>query len=42
MKISKTLKKVAKQDGKDSLVYKTIVKLKNSKEFDYLIDATKA
>ena len=42
MKISKTLKKVAKQDGKDSLAYKTIVKLKDSKEFNYLIDASRA
>jgi len=42
MKISKTLRKVIKQDGKQSLVGKKIIKLKNSKEFNYLIDASKA
>ena len=42
MKISKTLKKVIKQEGKDSLVSRTIIKLKDSKEFNYLIDASKA
>ena len=42
MKISKIIKKVVKQDGKDSLAYKTIVKLKDSKEFNYLIDASRA
>jgi len=42
MKISKLLKKVVKQDGKNSLNAKTIIKLKNSKEFSYLIDPTKA
>jgi hypothetical protein len=42
MKLSKVLKKVAKQDGKHSLVAKTIVKLKDSKEFNYLVDASRA
>jgi len=42
MKLSKTLKKVAKKDGKHSLVGKTIIKLKDSKEFNYLIDASRA
>ncbi len=41
MKISKTLQKVAKQEGKHSLVSKTIIKLKNSKEFNYLVDVSK-
>ena len=39
MKISKILQKVVKQEGKHSPVTNTIVKLKNSKEFNYLIDA---
>ena len=42
MKISKILQKIAKQDGKHSLAAKTVVKYKNSKEFNYLIDASKA
>jgi len=42
MKITKLLKKVVKQDGKHSMNVKTIVKLKNSKEFSYLIDETRA
>ena len=42
MKISKTLQKVAKHEGKRSLVSKTIIKLKDSEEFNYLIDASKA
>ena len=42
MKISKTLRKVIKQDGKQSLVAKKIVKLRNSKEFNYLVDASRA
>jgi len=41
MKISKVLQKVIKQEGKHSLVSKTVVKYKNSKEFNYLIDTTK-
>ena len=42
MKISKLVRKVVKQEGKDSLVCKTIIKLKDSKEFSYLIDASRA
>ncbi len=42
MKITKLLKKVVKQDGKSSLNAKTIIRLKNSKEFSYLIDSTRA
>jgi hypothetical protein len=42
MKISKILQKVAKRDGKHSPVSRTIVKYKNSKEFSYLIDASKS
>ncbi len=38
MQISKTLQKAVKEEGKSSLTSKTIVKLKNSKEFDYLVD----
>ena len=41
MKISKILQKVVKKEGKRSLASKTIIKLKNSKEFNYLIDVTK-
>ena len=42
MKITKLLKKVVKQDGKNSLNAKIIVKLKDSKEFCYLVDPTRA
>jgi len=42
MKISKLLQKVVKKEGKRSLVAKTITKLKDSKEFNYLIDASQA
>ncbi|GIU01099.1 hypothetical protein TSL6_16050 [Sulfurovum sp. TSL6] len=38
MKISETLQRVVKEEGKHSLTSKTIVKLKNSKEFSYLVD----
>ncbi len=38
MKISKLLKKVVKEEGSHSRNSKAIVKLKNSKEFSYLID----
>jgi len=38
MKISKMLQKAVKKEGKHSLTCKTIVKLKNSKEFSYLVD----
>ncbi|WP_256465831.1 hypothetical protein [Sulfurovum sp. XGS-02] len=38
MKLSKMLQKAVKKEGKHSLTCKTIVKLKNSKEFSYLVD----
>jgi hypothetical protein len=38
MKISKMLQKVVKKEGKHSLTGKMVVRLKNSKEFSYLID----
>jgi|GEM_PF-776351 len=38
MKISKILQNVVKKEGKYSLTSKAIVKLKNSKEFHYLVD----
>ena len=41
MKISKILQKVVKKEGKHSLVSKTVIKYKNSKEFNYLIDASR-
>lgn len=42
MKVRKLLKKVAKKDGKCSIASQTIVKLKNSREFSYLIDPARA
>lgn len=41
MKISKLLQKVVKEEGKHSLIAKTVIKYKNSKEFDYLVDSSK-
>jgi len=38
MKIKKTIQKITKQEGKHSLVAKTIFKYRNSKQFHYLID----
>ena len=38
MKITKILKKVVKKEGKHSHVANVVVKYKDSKEFDYLID----
>ena len=38
MKISEIIKKVVKEEGKSSRNSKTIVKLMNSKEFNYLVD----
>jgi hypothetical protein len=38
MKLSTVLQKVVKKEGKHSLTSKTIAKLKNSKEFSYLVD----
>ncbi|WP_373031709.1 hypothetical protein [Sulfurovum sp.] len=42
MKISKILQKVVKKEGKHSLTSKTIVKFKNSKEFNYLVDTSRS
>jgi len=42
MKISNILKKVVKEEGKHSPISKTIVKLKNSKEFNYLVDTSRS
>ena len=41
MKISKVIKKVVKEEGKHSVTSKTIAKLKNSQEFNYLIDTNR-
>jgi len=41
MKISKILKQTIKEDGKRSLVFRKISKLKSSKEFNYLVDISK-
>ncbi|WP_309499795.1 hypothetical protein [Sulfurovum sp.] len=41
MKISEILQKVVKKEGKHSLTSKTIAKLKNSKEFNYLVDTNR-
>ncbi len=38
MKIKKTIQKIKKQEGKHSLVTKTIFRYRNSKQFHYLID----
>ncbi|HEY9191057.1 MAG TPA: hypothetical protein VIM88_09360 [Sulfurovum sp.] len=38
MKISSMLQKAVKREGKHSVTSKMIVKLKNSKEFNYLVD----
>ena len=42
MKISTILQKVVKKEGKHSITSKTITKLKDSKEFSYLVDPTRA
>ncbi|WP_295421151.1 hypothetical protein [Sulfurovum sp.] len=42
MKISKTLKKIVKKDGKHSMTARTVNRLKSSKEFNYLVDSSKA
>ncbi len=42
MKISKLLQSIIKIEGKKSLTVKKIIRLKNSKESSYLIDATRA
>jgi hypothetical protein len=41
MKITKLVQKVVKQEGKNSIAAKAIVKLKDSKEFSYLVDPTR-
>jgi hypothetical protein len=41
MKISKTLKKVIKAEGKNSPISRKIIALRSSKEFNYLIDSVK-
>jgi len=41
MKISKLIKRVVKEEGKQSPMSKTIVKLKDSKEFNYLVDTNR-
>ncbi len=42
MKISKILKQTIKEeDGKRSLTFRKISKLKSSKEFSYLVDISK-
>ncbi|HSR74754.1 MAG TPA: hypothetical protein VLL31_07920 [Sulfurovum sp.] len=41
MKISNVLQKTVKKEGKHSLTSKMIVKLKNSKEFSYLVDKSR-
>jgi len=42
MKISKTLRKIIKKEGKHSVTAKTVNKLKSSKEFSYLVDSSRA
>lgn len=42
MKITKLLRKIVKKDGKNSCNVRTIIKLKDSKEFSYLVDPTRA
>ena len=41
MRISEVLQKVVKKEGKHSLTSKKIAKLKNSKEFYYLVDTSR-
>lgn len=42
MKLSKLLKKMFQSEGKNSCASQKIVALKSSKEFDYLVDISKA
>jgi len=42
MKLSKMLQKVVKAEGKRSFSSQKIVKLKNSKEFSYLVDISRS
>ncbi len=41
MKLSKTIRSLVRQEGKRSISAQTILKLKHSKEFYYLIDTTR-
>jgi len=41
MKIRKVLKKIVKKDGKHALTSFAVNKLKNSKEFSYLVDVNR-
>ncbi len=41
MKLSNVLQKVVKKEGKRSLTSKVIAKLKDSKEFSYLVDTSR-
>ncbi len=41
MKIRKVLKEIMKKDGKCSCTAKAVNRLKDSKEFSYLVDVTK-
>jgi len=41
MKITKLLKNVVKKEGKHSCTATVIVKYKNSKEFNYLVDSNR-
>jgi len=42
MKISNTLKKIIKKDGRRSFSVRTVNRLKSSKEFSYLVDVNRA
>ncbi|SFV49905.1 hypothetical protein MNB_SV-8-678 [hydrothermal vent metagenome] len=42
MKISTILKKIVKKDGKHSLTARRVNTLRSSKEFNYLVDSSKA
>ncbi|MFT7824476.1 MAG: hypothetical protein ABXS92_06915 [Sulfurimonas sp.] len=41
MKLSKTLKKVIRTEGRQSLVFKKIIAPRTSKEFGYLVDISR-
>ncbi len=38
MKLSSTIRRIVKAEGKKTMTAKTIIKLKNSREFGYLVD----
>jgi len=42
MKLSKLFKKVFQSEGKNSCVSQKIIALKSSKEFNYLVDISRA